>query len=61
MAQPRNTKRLSEVEYCLDCYFNTYFIPVMNHEKSVLQAAQAKEVADYSNSFAGIMRTLACS
>ena len=61
MAQPRNTKRLSEVEYCLDCYFNTYFIPVMNHEKSVLQAAQAKEVADYSNSFAGIMRTLAQS
>lgn len=61
MAQPRNTKRLSEVEYCLDCYFNTYFVPVMKHEKSVLQAAQAKEVADYSNSFAGIMRTLAQS
>ena len=61
MAQPRNTKRLSEVEYCLGCYFNTYFVPVMKHEKSVLQAAQAKEVADYSNSFAGIMRTLAQS
>lgn len=61
MAQPRNTKRLSEVEYCLGCYFNTYFVPVMTHEKSVLQAAQAKEVADYSNSFAGIMRTLAQS
>lgn len=61
MAQPRNTKRLSEVEYCLGCYFNTYLVPVMNHEKSVLQAAQAKEVADYSNSFAGIMRTLAQS
>lgn len=61
MAQFHNTKRLSEVEYCLDCYFNTYFVPVMNHEKSVLQAAQAKEVADYSNSFAGIMRTLAQS
>ena len=61
MAQPKNAKRLSEVEYCLGCYFNTYFIPVMNHEKSVLQAAQAKEVADYSNSFAGIMRTFAQS
>lgn len=61
MAQPKNTKRLSEVEYCLGCYFNTYFVPVMTHEKSVLQAAQAKEVADYSNSFAGIMRTLAQS
>lgn len=61
MAQPRNTKRLSEVEYCLGCYFNTHLVPVMNHERSVLQAAQAKEVADYSNSFAGIMRTLAQS
>lgn len=61
MAQPRNTKRLSEVEYCLGCYFNTYLVPVMNHEKSVLQTAQAKEVADYSSSFAGIMRTLAQS
>lgn len=61
MAQPRNTKRLSEVEYCLGCYFNTYFVPVMKHEKSVLQAAQAKEVADYSTSFAGIMHSLAQS
>lgn len=59
MAQPHNTKRLSEVEYCLDCYFNTYFVPVMKHERSVLQSAQAKEVADYSNSFADIMHTLA--
>ena len=45
MAQPRNTKRLSEVEYCLGCYSNTYFVPVMKHEKSVLQAAQAKELS----------------
>lgn len=61
MAQPRNIKRLSEVEYCLGCYFNTYFVPVMNHEKSALQAAQAKEVADYTTSFAGIMHTIAQS
>lgn len=59
MAQPENARRLSEVEYCLDCYFNTYFVPVMKHEKSVLQSAQAKEIADYSTSFAGIMRSLA--
>lgn len=59
MAQPHNTKRLSEVEYCLDCYFNTYFVPVMKHERAVLQSAQAKEVAEYSNSLAGIMHTLA--
>lgn len=61
MAQPRNTTRLSEVEYCLYSYFNAHIVPVMNHEKSALQAAQAKEVADYSTSFAGIMRTLAQS
>lgn len=61
MAQPKNAKRLSEVEYCLGCYFNTYFVPVMNHEKSVLQTAQVKEMADYSTSFAGIMRSLAQS
>lgn len=61
MAQPKNAKRLSEVEYCLSSYFNAYFVPVMKHEKSVLQAAQAKEVADYSTSFAGIMRSLAQS
>jgi len=61
MAQPENAKRLSEVEYCLNSCFNAHFVPVMNREKSVLQSAQAKEIADYSNSFAGIMRTLAQS
>lgn len=61
MAQPKNTKRLSEVEYCLSSYFNAHFVPVMNREKSALQAAQAKEIADYSTSFAGIMRSLAQS
>ena len=61
MAQPKNTKRLSEVEYCLSSYFNAHFVPVMNREKSALQTAQAKEIADYSTSFAGIMRSLAQS
>lgn len=61
MAQPKNTKRLSEVEYCLSSYFNAHFVPIMNREKSALQAAQAKEIADYSTSFAGIMRSLAQS
>lgn len=61
MAQPKNAKRLSEVEYCLNSYFNAHFVPVMNREKSALQAAQAKEIADYSTSFADIMRTLAQS
>lgn len=61
MAQPKNAKRLSEVEYCLNSYFNAHFVPVMNREKAALQHAQAKEIADYSTSFAGIMRSLAQS
>lgn len=61
MAQPKNAKRLSEVEYCLSSYFNIHFVPVMNREKAALQHAQAKEIADYSTSFAGIMRSLAQS
>ncbi len=61
MAQPKNATRLSEVEYCLNSYFNAHFVPVMNREKAALQHAQAKEIADYSTSFAGIMRSLAQS
>lgn len=61
MAQPKNAKRLSEVEYCLNSYFNAHFVPVMNREKAALQHAQAREIADYSTSFAGIMRSLAQS
>lgn len=59
MAQPKDTQRLAEVEYCLSNYFNTHFVPIMTQERSKLQSAQAKEYADYTTSFAGIMRQMA--
>ena len=59
MAQPKETQRLAEVEYCLSSYFNTHFVPIMTQERSKLQSAQAKEYADYTTSFAGIMRQMA--
>lgn len=59
MAQPKDTQRLAEVEYCLSNYFNTHFVPIMTQERSNLQSAQAKEYADYTTSFAGIMRQMA--
>ncbi len=59
MAQPKDTQRLAEVEYCLNSYFNTYFVPIMRQERDKLQSAQAREYADYSTSFGGIMRQAA--
>lgn len=59
MAQPKDTQRLAEVEYCLGNYFNTHFVPVMTQERSKLRSAQAREYADYATSFAGIMRQMA--
>jgi len=56
MAAPKNAGRLSEIEYCMDSYFRTNIVPIMNAERGKLQSAQAKDVADYSKSFAGIMR-----
>lgn len=59
MAQTKDTQRLAEVEYCLSSYFNTHFVPIMTQERSKLQSAQAKEYAEYTTSFAGIMRQMA--
>jgi len=59
MAAPNNAGRLSEIEYCMDSYFRTNIVPIMNAERDKLQSAQTKEVADYSKSFAGIMRQAA--
>ncbi len=59
MAQPKNAQRFTEIEYCLARYFNCHVLPVMKHEKDALNSAQAKEIADYSRSFAGFMRSFA--
>lgn len=59
MAQPKNAQRFTEIEYCLTRYFNCHILPVMKQEKDALNSAQAKEVAEYSRSFAGFMRSFA--
>lgn len=59
MAQPKDAQRFTEIEYCLTRYFNCHILPVMKHEKEALNSAQAKEIADYSRSFAGFMRSFA--
>lgn len=59
MAQPKDSQRFTEIEYCLTRYFNCHILPVMKQEKDALNSAQAKEVAEYSRSFAGFMRSFA--
>ncbi len=59
MSKPAQSQRIAEVEYCLNSYFYTHFVPVMNAERDRLQHAQAQEVAEYTTSFAGIMQSMA--
>lgn len=59
MAQPKDVQRFTEIEYCLTRYFNCHILPVMKQEKDALNSAQAKEIAEYSRSFAGFMRSFA--
>lgn len=59
MAEQENIQRLSEVEYCLERYFHTHLVPVMDRKRSELQEAQAKEIASYNSSFSGIVRSMA--
>lgn len=59
MAQPKDAQRFTEIEYCLTRYFNCHILPIMKKEKDALNSAQAKEVAEYSRSFAGFMRSFA--
>lgn len=59
MAQPKDTQRFTEIEYCLTRYFNCHILPIMKREKDALNSAQAKEIAEYSRSFAGFMRSFA--
>ncbi len=61
MASPKDPQRFAEIEYCITRYFNCHILPVMRSERAALQKAQAKEAADYSKSFSGIMRSVANS
>jgi len=57
----KNSKRFTEVEYCLQRYFDTSFAPVMRNVQTDLNKKQTKELAEYQTSFAGIMRSVASS
>lgn len=59
MAPIKNSQRFAEIEYCISRYFNSHILPVMKSEKEALQKAQVKEIAEYSRSFAGVMRSIA--
>ena len=53
----KNSNRFSEVEYCLQHYFNAQLVPIMRNVQNDLNKKQIKEYADYQNSFAGMLRT----
>lgn len=57
----KNSKRFSEVEYCLQHYFNAQLVPLMRNVQNDLNKKQIKEYAYYQMSFAGIMRSMANS
>ena len=61
MSSPYQTNRISEVEYCIQNYFDSHIIPVMNRQKNALQNAQAKEIQDYTTSTRGILQGFAAT
>lgn len=57
----KNSRRFSEVEYCLQHYFNSQLTPIMARVQDDLNIKQTKELSDYQNSFSGIMRSASIS
>ena len=53
----RQSKRFSELEYCLQKYFDTYVTPAMREVESDLQKRQAEETEAFSLSPAGLLRS----
>lgn len=53
----KNSKRFSEVEYCLQHYFNAQLSPIMRNVQNDLNKKQIKEYAEYQTSFAGMLRS----
>lgn len=53
----KNSKRFSEVEYCLQHYFNAQLVPIMRNVQNDLNKKQIKEYAEYQTSFAGMLRS----
>ena len=59
MSMPRQSKRFAEAEFCLQNYFNTHFVPIMNNTRSELQGKQVEEAKKYNRSANGILRSWA--
>lgn len=57
----QQSQRFAEVEYCLQGYFNTHMLGVMQDVKSELQKKQAEELGEYALSKEGLLRTFVSS
>lgn len=55
----QQSKRLAEVEYCLQGYFDTHFLSVMRSVKDFLGKKQAEEIGEYALSPAGLLSSFA--
>lgn len=57
----QQSKRLAEVEYCLQGYFDTHFLSVMRSVKDFLGKKQTEEIGEYAMSPAGLLSSFAAS
>lgn len=55
----RHDGRFAEVEYCLQSYFDTYLVAVMQDVKDYIGKKQAEEIGEYTMSPAGLLGSLA--
>lgn len=53
-----NSTRFSEIEYCLQKYFDTSFTPVMRNVQEDLNRKQLHEYAEYQTSLSGALRSM---
>lgn len=55
----QHSERFAEVEYCLQSYFDTHFVPVMRSVKDFLGKKQAEEIGEYALSPVGLLGSFA--
>ena len=55
----KEQQRFTELEYCIERYFNSNLYPVMRKIKDELTEKQVKELKSYQNSTAGMLRSMA--
>ncbi len=59
MSTPKQSEQFAEIEFCLQNYFRSHLLPVMQKAKAELQEKQVREIGEYNASFSGVMRSLA--